>query len=121
MVADNASTDGSLDLVRRRRPDARLIEVGRNLGYSAGINAAVAAAAPSDAVLILNPDVRLARGSVATLAAGLREPGVGIAAPRVTGPDGALDHSLRRDPTVLRALGEALLGGRLAGRLVVAR
>jgi GT2 family glycosyltransferase len=87
-----------------------------NRGYAAGINAGVAAASPAAAVLVVNPDVRLGPGSVRSLLDATAEPGVGIAVPRLYEPDGTPGLSLRREPTVLRALGEAVLGGSRAGR-----
>lgn len=119
VVADNASQDGTVALVRELVPSATLVETGGNLGYSAGINAGVAAAGPHDAVLVLNPDVRLRPGCAATLFATLGDPQVGVAVPRLTGRDGGLIWSLRREPTLLRALGEAFLGANRAGRLPV--
>ncbi len=115
VVADNASADGSVELLRDRR-DVRVVELGRNAGYSAGINAGVAAAEASDAILVLNPDIRLAPGSVRRLldaAVG----SVGITVPRLHDETGTTMHSLRRDPSVGRALGEALLGGERSGRI----
>lgn len=115
VVADNASTDDTLKVVTTLVPSARVVEMGRNAGYAAGLNAAVAAADDSDAVLLLNPDIRPRTGFAAAL---LRNLGgdVGIVAPRLLEEDGRLSYSLRREPTVLRALGEAVLGGRWAGR-----
>lgn len=115
VVADNGSTDSSASSVLDLLPDATVVNLGRNAGYAAGINAGIAAAGPSDAVLVLNPDVRLAAGSVRHLAAGIGI-GIGITVPRITGPDGRLELSLRREPTIIRALGEAVLGGPRAGR-----
>lgn len=116
VVVDNASTDHSVQLVGELAPDAVLLSLGRNLGYAAGINAGITVGGPRNAVMVLNPDVRLAPGAVRPLLVGLHRPGVGITVPRIHGPTGALDYSLRRDPTPLRALGEAVLGGRRAGR-----
>jgi N-acetylglucosaminyl-diphospho-decaprenol L-rhamnosyltransferase len=116
VVADNDSSDGTAAVVRARLPAARVVETGRNAGYAAGINAALAAAPPSDAYLILNPDVRLRPGAASALLAALDQPGVGIAVPRIVDGDGRPAWSLRRDPTVGRALGESLLGGVRAGR-----
>lgn len=116
VVADNASTDGSTELVRRHAPDALIVELGGNRGYAAGVNACAAAVPDAWALLVLNPDVRLAPGAVAALVATARQPGVGIAVPRLVEPDGRLAYSLRRTPTVTRALGEALLGGTRARR-----
>jgi N-acetylglucosaminyl-diphospho-decaprenol L-rhamnosyltransferase len=115
-VADNASGDGTVAAVRRLAPEATVVEMGGNRGYAAGINAAVGAAEPFTAILVLNPDVRLAPGAGRELLATLRTPGTGIAAPRLTDGERALIPSLRREPSVLRALGDALLGAGRAGR-----
>jgi N-acetylglucosaminyl-diphospho-decaprenol L-rhamnosyltransferase len=119
VVVDNASSDDTCEVLAEQAPDARLIRSGGNLGYAAGIN--LAACAPGrverepDALMVLNPDIRLAPGAVRKLldAAG---PGVGITVPRLTDADGNLLPTLRRRPTVLRAAGESLLGGDRAGR-----
>ncbi|GIJ79371.1 Glycosyltransferase, GT2 family [Micromonospora phaseoli] len=118
-VADNASSDGTAETVRRLMPAARVVETGRNGGYSAGINAAAAAAAPFTSVLILNPDVRLTPGCGQLLLDLLRRGDDGIVVPLVTMADGSPEHTLRREPTVLRALGDALLGAERAGRFPV--
>src|SRR4029453_17418732 len=68
-----------------------------------------------DAVLILNPDVRLTPGSVAGLMARLGGTGAqraGIAVPRTLEEDGQVAFSLRGEPAVRRAPGEAVLGQR---------
>jgi GT2 family glycosyltransferase len=95
-----------------------VVETGRNAGYAAGINAAVAAAAeraePFDAVLVLNPDIRLAPGCVPELLALLRQRGAGIAVPKIVRANGDFSPSLRREPTILRAFADAVLGARSA-------
>ncbi|WP_244931732.1 glycosyltransferase family 2 protein [Nocardioides sp. W7] len=116
VVVDNDSADDSIDVVRRLAPDARVVATGRNGGYSAGINAAVAAGGPHTAVLVLNPDVRLDPGCVPALLAALREPGVGIAVPRLRDARGVRIDSLRREPTLVRALADAVVGAERAGR-----
>jgi GT2 family glycosyltransferase len=103
VVVDNASSDDTVALLSGRS-DCRVVE-RPNLGYSAGINAGVRAAAPAPAIVILNPDVRLAPGAVRRLVAALDRDRVGIAVPRVSNPQGELERSLRREPTLLRALG----------------
>ena len=114
VVADNGSTDATRELLGSLAPAAQLIDLGGNLGYAAGINAC-AAVDPTADVLVLNPDVRLTPGGVARLRAAVAaDRRVGIAVPLLRGADGALAHSLRRRPTVLRALGEAVLGGAAA-------
>jgi N-acetylglucosaminyl-diphospho-decaprenol L-rhamnosyltransferase len=115
-VADNASADDSVGAVHRLAPDATVVEMGRNAGYAAGINAAVAKAGPFDAVLVLNPDVRLTPGCVRTLLGVLRTEGTGIAVPLLVDGDGRLIHTMRRDPAARRVLGDAVLGAVRAGR-----
>ncbi|MEH1125114.1 glycosyltransferase family 2 protein [Micromonospora sp. CPCC 206061] len=115
-VADNASVDGSAAAVRRLAPGSLVVEMGRNAGYAAGINAAVAAARPHTAVLVLNPDIRLAPKSGRELLAVLRGSDAGIVVPRLERGDGSAIHVLRREPSPLRAFGDALLGAHRAGR-----
>jgi GT2 family glycosyltransferase len=116
IVADNDSADATVELTRRLQPNATVVAMGRNAGYAAGLNAAVQAAGPSRAYLFLNPDVRLQHGSVHALLECARAKNIGIAVPRLVDPSGNLHTSLRREPSVARALGEAVLGGGRAGR-----
>ncbi len=114
IVADNASTDNTLEVTQRLVPEARIVEVGYNAGYAAAFNAGLAAAKDYDAAMVLNPDIRLTPGCALAMFRCLGE-GVGIAVPRMSDEDGRLTHSLRREPSLARALGEAVLGHR-AGR-----
>ena len=117
VMVDNDSTDDSVAQARTLAPSATIVATGRNGGYAAGINAGVAAAPPREATLVLNPDVRLQPGCVRGLWAALERPATGIAVPRLVDGDGVLIPSQRREPTPVRTLAEAIMGGRLAGRL----
>jgi N-acetylglucosaminyl-diphospho-decaprenol L-rhamnosyltransferase len=116
VVADNASVDDTLDVLRRCAPRATVVAMPANRGYAAGINAAVAAAPEHTAVLVLNPDVRLDLQCVPELVAVMRRTGAGIVVPRLRDASGELIHSMRRTPNVLRTLGDATLGAVRAGR-----
>lgn len=118
LIVDNGSSDGTRDLVAAHYPDARLIPMGRNAGYAAAINAGIRARRLPGPVLVLNPDICLDDGAVRAMQKVLdARSDVGIVAPRLRHETGAQAWSLRREPTVLRALGEALLGGTRAGRI----
>ncbi|HEX4814805.1 MAG TPA: glycosyltransferase family 2 protein [Nonomuraea sp.] len=120
VVADNASADDSMTIAKQATDlPVVAVQLGRNAGYAAAVNAGVDALDLDelDAVYVLNPDCRLRPGSIAPLAAALAVPGRGIAAPYMVNPDGSLQPSLRRRPTIGRAVAEAIIGGDRAGRL----
>jgi N-acetylglucosaminyl-diphospho-decaprenol L-rhamnosyltransferase len=72
IVIDNASEDGSAELVARRFPHVRLLREARNLGFAAAINKAAASTA-ADYLLLLNPDVVATEGAVARLSGFLED------------------------------------------------
>ncbi len=109
LVVDNDSSDDIAGAVAGRR-GVELIRAGGNLGYAGGINVGRRHLGPTRTVAILNPDLRLAPGSLAWLVEAAGRPGAGAAVPRfVEEETGHNFPSLRREPTILRALGDALL------------
>jgi N-acetylglucosaminyl-diphospho-decaprenol L-rhamnosyltransferase len=103
VVVDNGSEDGTADLLEKRS-DCIVVR-STNVGYSAGINKGVQAGPSGADVLILNPDVRMEPGSIPPLVAALRQPRTGVVAPQVREADGSLSLSLRREPSLGRAMG----------------
>jgi N-acetylglucosaminyl-diphospho-decaprenol L-rhamnosyltransferase len=114
VVVDNASQDQSVALARQHPIRARVIETGRNGGYSAGINAAAATVCDDVDILVLNPDIRLHRGSVARMRSRLLDPTIGVVVPQILNEDGSVALSIRQEPSIVGAWSEALLGGRLS-------
>lgn len=107
VVVDNASHDGSADLVRSEFPWARLVENPDNAGFSRGCNQG-AALGQGRSLLLLNPDAWLAPGSLAKMVRYLdSHPEVGVAGPRTFGCDGSLQSSRRRFPTAATAFLES--------------
>jgi N-acetylglucosaminyl-diphospho-decaprenol L-rhamnosyltransferase len=120
VVADNDSADESVKVAEAAIDlPVRVVQLGRNAGYAAAINAGVASLdlGALDAVFVMNPDCRLRPDSLQKLARNLARPGYGIIVPRLTHPDGRLQYSLRRMPSVGRAVAEAVIGGTTAGRI----
>lgn len=115
VVVDNDSADDIASVVAGY-PGVNLVPSGGNLGYSGGINVGRRHLGPTRAVLILNPDLRAAPGSIRRLCAALAEPGVGAVVPRMLGEDGHTSPSLRREPTLLRTAGDGLLGAKWRSR-----
>jgi len=117
VVVDNASCDGTAERVRELAPWVQVVEAGANLGYGAGVNLALSRARPRRGAYVLNPDAVPSPGSIALLASAVEaDPSTGIAVPRILDGRGRLKYSLRREPTIRRALGEAILGGHRAAR-----
>ncbi|MGA6163473.1 glycosyltransferase [Amycolatopsis magusensis] len=114
IVVDNNSGDGTLEVAAAVCPEAEILRLPGNLGFAAAVNAGVELAGGAD-VLVLNPDIRLEPGAVRGMREALTVPGTGIAVPLLLDKIGRPAFSLRRKPTALRALGEALLGGTRAG------
>jgi GT2 family glycosyltransferase len=87
-VVDNASSDGTLDRLRREFPTVQAIDAGANLGFARASNLGIRATS-SDLVLLLNPDTLVGDGEIDRLVAGLRaDAGAAAAGPRLVDADG---------------------------------
>lgn len=107
-VVDNASTDGSPDLVARRHPWVSLVAEETNLGYAGGANRLLRpwAATPVGGprlVLVMNPDTELEPGALRALSHALEAaPGAAVAGPQLIYPDGTFQHSAFRFPGLVQ-------------------
>lgn len=112
VVADNASSDGSLEALQSADPDVTVVNTGGGLGYGANVNrGAAAVTSDADVFVILNSDVFVEPGSIKALAAALdAEPELGIVGPRIDNVDGTLYPSARIVPRPVDAVGHAFLG-----------
>lgn len=117
VVVDNGSVDETVDVLLSRG-DCRVVR-SANTGYAGGINRGVRQASGADAILILNPDTRLHERAVPPMLEALRQQHTGIVAPQILSPDGNLHLSLRRKPTLLRALGLTRTGIAVLSEYVV--
>ena len=116
VVVDNASQDGSPELVRERFPAARLLELPENLGFGAANNAGMDAAS-GDLFLLLNSDAWPVADAIERLAAfAAKRPRAGIVGPRLRNPDGSLQRSVRGWPTPWRLATEYAFLRRLGRR-----
>jgi len=116
IVVDNASTDGSVAMVRRQYPFIKLIANSQNVGFARANNQAVAASR-GQYLLLLNSDAHLLPNSLqsmaATLAAG---PAVGLVGAQLRNSDGSFQASYSPFPglwqefLILSSLGRRLYG-----------
>ena len=104
IVVDNGSSDGTVATLPDRFPQAKLIANEENQGFAAASNQAIAASR-SRYYFLLNPDTIVPEGGLDEL---LRfaddHPEAGIVAPRLVCPDGSLQYSCRRFPTISAAV-----------------
>jgi GT2 family glycosyltransferase len=111
IVVDNASSDGSPEMVAKEFPEVVLIRSAENLGFARANNLGIKrATAPFFA--LINSDVIVHSGCFETLVAQLADhPEVGLAGPKVFGRDKLLQITCGRLPTVWNSFCEfALLG-----------
>lgn len=100
VVVDNASTDGSLDMVRSEFPDVRAIANATNRGFAAAVNQGMTGT--SGDVLLLNPDVAVAPHAIRELVRALeRHERTGVVGGRLRYPDGEPQPSMKRFPDAL--------------------
>jgi GT2 family glycosyltransferase len=87
-VVDNASQDGTPQMVRERHPSVRVIDAGGNIGFARANNLGIRATA-GEFVLLLNPDTIVPPGAIATLVRGLAaHPDAAAAGPRLVDAEG---------------------------------
>jgi GT2 family glycosyltransferase len=102
-VVDNASSDGSPDMVETEFPWVKLIRSSENLGFGRAVNL-VASRTRAPWVAAANSDIRLEPEALSVLIeAGARDPAAGIVAPRLVLPDGTIQPSIQPFPTLLDA------------------
>jgi GT2 family glycosyltransferase len=105
VVIDNASHDGTPALLRATNPEVRLIESGNNLGFAGGNNLGLRFVLgqphPPDYVFVLNPDTEAMAESVPQLMRWMHQHrDVAVAGPLLRYPDGSIQSSRRRFPTI---------------------
>jgi GT2 family glycosyltransferase len=99
IIVDNASHDGSPDMVRELFPQVELIVSDQNLGFAKGNNAGLRLVYDCDYALLLNPDTEVQPGAISTLLTAMQaRPDVAIATSRLSYGDGAFQHSAFRFP-----------------------
>lgn len=110
IVVDNASRDGSAEMVRAEFPGVRLIDAGANLGFAAANNVALRSlgfggqqSGVPEFVLLLNPDTRVQPDALATLLAFMQaHPRAGMVGAQLIYPDGRFQHSAFRFPGIFQ-------------------
>jgi GT2 family glycosyltransferase len=108
IVVDNASSDGSAEMIGQEFAHVRLIRNSDNLGFAKASNIGIRASSGRFAALI-NSDVQVGRNCITQLVEFCdAHPDVAVAGPRIIGADGRLQRSCRGFPGVWNMLCRAL-------------
>jgi len=99
IVVDNASVDGSAEMVRKEFPAVKLIANSSNLGFGAANNIG-SRSASGDLVLFLNSDAYADPGAIDRVTDVLEDPGVVAAGGKLLNPDRSLQLSTANELTL---------------------
>jgi hypothetical protein len=105
---DNASQDGTPEVVRAEHPECALVETGANLGFAKGNNVGIALA-KGKLLFLVNSDVKILPGCVEAMVKLMKDnPDIGLAGPQMLGADGTVRRATMRFPTLWNSLCRAL-------------
>lgn len=109
VVVDNASRDGSAEMVKKEFPKVRLVENKNNLGFAKAVNQALRVTT-GKSILLLNPDSEVKRGAFDRLLTFEKEAKPAIVGAKLLNPDGTVQPSVFHLPTIKRAIEEYWFG-----------
>ncbi|MHB8579116.1 MAG: glycosyltransferase [Ignavibacteriaceae bacterium] len=96
IVVDNASDDGSIELIREKFPNVKLIVNQKNLGFSKANNIGLKVAS-GNFLLLINPDTIVREDTFQKMLKFFEEyPEAGLAGCKILNPDGTLQLACRR-------------------------
>jgi hypothetical protein len=99
-IVDNASSDGSVDMLRRDFPQAQLITNDENLGFAKACNQALKLAR-GKVIILLNPDMLVETGALDKVLAKLEaDKSIGVLGIKLTDQAGTPLRTVRRFPDV---------------------
>jgi len=110
IVVDNASQDGSVEMVKKEFPAVKLIVNQKNLGFAKANNQALRQS-QGDYFLLLNPDTQVKAGAIDKLLDfASSHPESGIIGPTLLNSNGSIQPSVYHFPSLWRAIKEYWLG-----------
>lgn len=115
IVIDNASPDGSADMVAREFPEAVLVRNADNEGFSPANNTGMKLAG-GRYIVLLNPDTVVRPGAVPAWVEAHERVGASISGPRLVGRDGRRQESAWRIPGLMDAALELFMLHHLSKR-----
>ena len=109
IVVDNASSDGTGEIIKKDYPDVLLICNKKNKGFATACNQAITAT-DSKYILLINSDCEVYKGSIDRLMDYFGQiPKAAITGPKIVNSDGSLQYSCRRFPSFFGAAAHSIL------------
>jgi GT2 family glycosyltransferase len=117
LVIDNASYDGTAEMINKEFPSVTFIQSNQNLGFAGGNNRAFEKS-KGENVLFLNPDAELVGDALSTMLAVLKaRQDAGIVGPKLVNPDLSVQiDGMRAFPTILNQLFDSSLTRKVFGK-----
>jgi hypothetical protein len=100
IVVDNASTDGSMEAVRKTYPEVKAIRNEKNEGFARGNNIGIRET-KGKYICLINSDIKVIEGCLDRMYSFMEShPSVGISGPQILNPDGTIQFSCREFPSL---------------------
>jgi GT2 family glycosyltransferase len=113
IVADDGSSDGTVELLAREVPSVQVVRLESNRGFATAANRGVGVAR-GGIILLLNSDAIVSEGALQAIAAAFDDPLLGVAGARLVNEDGSPQWSGGRTPTLPWMIGVVSGAGRFA-------
>jgi GT2 family glycosyltransferase len=108
IVVDNASSDGTVEMVQEKFPSVRLVQNDQNLGFAKANNSGIRLST-GKYICLINSDVNVPPSCLRRIYCFMEEnPSVGLLGPRMLGADGKTRRSCMRFPTLWSSFCRAL-------------
>lgn len=112
VVVDNDSHDDTVKKLRYH-DDVVIVDSAANLGYAGGINRALQIVGRCRYILILNPDLVIEAKALGQMLEGAAQNNIGAVVPLILNQDGSRYCCIRREPSIGRAIVDAVQGSKL--------
>lgn len=121
IVVDSGSADDTCSMLRTHYPEVKLFDMQKNVGFPAGNNIGIQAAVGRN-IYLLNPDTEIVGDALQVMLTRLEsEPSLGMIGAKLLFPNGDIQSSRRRFPTVMTGMFESTWFEPLAPKQIINR
>jgi len=107
-VVDNASTDGSVEMIKRDFPQVRLIENNENRYFAKAHNQVLKSVKDTEYFCLLNNDTLICDNALTNMVRAMKIRDIQIAGPMLVNKDGSNQRSCSRNPSLIYGIFQSL-------------